>query len=78
MLIAKATSARETHSRIPIFSSINMALLYTPTKGMASVLIDAIAVGSIPINVYHRRWQTIIGTSAEYRTAINPICDKGW
>jgi hypothetical protein len=42
-----------------------MTLLYTPTIGMASVLIAAIDAGNIPINVYHTKWQIIIGTRAE-------------
>jgi hypothetical protein len=56
---------REIHSHVPTYSPNNMALQYTPTIGMARVLIAAIAVGNMPINVYHNKWHTIIGTKAE-------------
>ena len=55
----------------------NRALLYTPTIGMARVLIAAIVAGNIPIKVYHTKWHTIIGTIAEYAIANKAIVEMG-
>ena len=77
MTSAVTTSARDINSRVPTCSPSNTALLYTPTIGIARVLIDAMAVGNMPINVYHTRWHMIIGTKAEYSTAVSPAMDNG-
>ena len=76
MASAAITSASDINSRVPICPPSNRALLYTPTMGIARVLIDAIAVGNMPINVYHTKWHIIIGTKAEYSTAISPAVDN--
>ena len=60
-----------------MFSPNNRALLYTPTIGMARVLIAAIVTGNIPIKVYHNKWHTIIGTIAEYATANQAFVEMG-
>ena len=77
MARAVTTSASDIHSRVPTSSPSNKALLYTPTMGIARVLIDAIAVGNMPINVYHTKWHIIIGTKAEYSIAVSPAEDNG-